>query len=149
VDQGGKAGGEDDAALLPSVSLEPSAAGAEPVGVQPGQSVAATGPAQANRELVADEFAATFGEDRRTAGQARPVLLAAAGGRPSEPAAVRSDAGPDRAAAGVADAGQVRIGIVLRRMELGVSGGVVKAGQNRGQFAPSGCRSQIKSVHFR
>jgi hypothetical protein len=34
-------------------------------------------------------------------------------------------------------------------MELGVSGGVVKAGQNRGQFAPSGCRSQIKSVHFR
>jgi len=29
MDQGGKAGGEDDASFLPSVSLEPSAAGAE------------------------------------------------------------------------------------------------------------------------
>ena len=43
VDQGGEAGGQDDAALLPSVSLEPSAAGAEPAGLQPGKSVAASG----------------------------------------------------------------------------------------------------------
>ena len=35
--------GEDDAALLPSFSLEPSAAGAEPAGLQPGEFVAASG----------------------------------------------------------------------------------------------------------
>jgi len=41
VDQGGQAGGEDDASLLPSVPLEPSAAGAEPAGLQSGEFVAA------------------------------------------------------------------------------------------------------------
>ena len=61
-------------------------------------------------------FAATFGEDRGTVGQARPVLLAAAGREPSEPAAVRGDAGADRAPAGsdgIGDAGPVcrRIGL--------------------------------------
>jgi len=43
MDQGGEAGGQDDAALLPSVPLEPSAAGAKPAGVQPGEFVAAAG----------------------------------------------------------------------------------------------------------
>jgi hypothetical protein len=43
VDQRGEAGGEDDAALLPSVPLKPSAAGAEPAGLQPGEFVAAAG----------------------------------------------------------------------------------------------------------
>ena len=43
MDQGGEAGGEDDAALLPSVPLEPSAAGAMPAGLQLGEFVAATG----------------------------------------------------------------------------------------------------------
>jgi hypothetical protein len=62
------------------------------------------------------QFAATFGEDRRTVGQARPILPAAAGREPSEPAAVRGDAGADRAPAGsdgVGDAGPVcrRIGL--------------------------------------
>ena len=46
MDQGGKAGGQDDAALLPSISLEPSAAGVEPVGVQLGEFVAAFGSAE-------------------------------------------------------------------------------------------------------
>jgi hypothetical protein len=41
MDQGGKAGGEDDAALLPSFPLEPSPAGIEPAGLQSGQFVAA------------------------------------------------------------------------------------------------------------
>src|ERR1035437_2620167 len=41
VDQGRQAGGEDDAAFLPSVPLEPSPAGIEPVGLQLGESVAA------------------------------------------------------------------------------------------------------------
>jgi hypothetical protein len=48
--------------------------------------------------LVADELATTTGEDRRAAGEACPLLLASAGGRTSESATVRSDAGPDRAA---------------------------------------------------
>jgi hypothetical protein len=86
--------------------LQPGAAGAKPAG-QSGQFVAATGTAPTNRELVADESAATFGEDRRTVGQARPVLLAAAGGRPSEPAAVRHHVGPDRAAAGTGGVGML------------------------------------------
>src|SRR5207237_239375 len=57
VDQGRQAGGEDDAALLPSVPLEPSAAGAEPAGLQPGEFVSA-GVAPRNRNLVAHEPAA-------------------------------------------------------------------------------------------
>ena len=55
--------------------------------------------AERNRELVADELAATAGEDRRTAGQTCALLLATCGGRTSDAAAVRGDAGPDRAAA--------------------------------------------------
>jgi hypothetical protein len=55
-------------------------------------------------------------EDRRTVGQARPVLLAATGREPSEPAAVRGDAGADRTPAssdGIGDVGPVcrRIGL--------------------------------------
>ena len=38
---------------------------------------------------------------------------------------------------------QVRIGILLQRVELGVSGGVVKLGEKKGQFALSWCESQI------
>ena len=98
VDQGGEASGEDDAAELSSVPLKPSAAGAESAGLQPGEFVAAAGVTKANRELVAHEFTATTGEDRRTAGETCPLLLALAGGRTSDSAAVRSDAGPDRTA---------------------------------------------------
>src|ERR1039458_10074942 len=43
MDQGGKAGGQDDASFLSSFSLKPSAAGAEPAGLQPGESVASAG----------------------------------------------------------------------------------------------------------
>ena len=43
MDQRRQAGGEDDAALLPSVPLEPSPAGVEPAGLQLGESVAAAG----------------------------------------------------------------------------------------------------------
>jgi len=46
--------------------------------------VAAADVAQANRELVAHEFAAAAGEDRRTAGETRPLLLADAGERISD-----------------------------------------------------------------
>jgi hypothetical protein len=53
-------------------------------------------------------------EDRRAAGETCALLLASPSGRTSEPAAVRSDAWPNRAAAGtdgIADAGQARIGL--------------------------------------
>jgi hypothetical protein len=43
---------------------------------------------------------ATAGKDWRTAGEACALLLAAAGGRTSERAAVRGDVGSDRATAG-------------------------------------------------
>ena len=58
------------------------------------------GAAAANRELVADQFAATAGEDRRTAGETCTLLLAAVGGGPSGPAAIRGDAEPDRTITG-------------------------------------------------
>jgi len=48
-----------------------------------------------NPELVADEFAATAGEDGRAAGETCALLLVFAGGRTSEPAAIRGHAGPD------------------------------------------------------
>jgi hypothetical protein len=50
-------------------------------------SKAAAGLAQANRELVTDELAATAGENGRTAGEACSLLLAAVGGEPSDEAA--------------------------------------------------------------
>jgi len=98
VDQGRQAGGEDDPLILSSFPVKSSTAGIEPVGLQLGESVAAADVAEANRELVADESAATAGENPRTAGEACALLLAATRGGASEPAAVRDDAGPDRAA---------------------------------------------------
>ena len=58
-------------------------------GLQPGQPVAAARAAVANQKLVANEFATQVDEDRRSAGQACSLLLVAAGGGASEPAAVR------------------------------------------------------------
>ena len=62
---------------------------AERAGLQPGQLVATARTAEQDQELVADELAAQVDEDRRSAGQARAVLLAVAGRGVSEPAAVR------------------------------------------------------------
>jgi hypothetical protein len=53
----------------------------------------APGAATTNRELVADQFTATFGEDRRAIGEACALLLASPGGRASEPAAIRATLG--------------------------------------------------------
>ncbi len=62
--------------------------------------MAAAGAAEKDRELVADQFAATAGEDGRQAGQACAVLLADAVREPSH-AAVVLDHGPaDRSARG-------------------------------------------------
>ena len=68
-------------------------------GLQPGQPVATAWTATKDQELVADELAAAADEDRRSARQARPLLLVALGRRASEPEAVRRDAGEDLGAA--------------------------------------------------
>ncbi len=60
--------------------------------------VAASGAATENRELVPDELAAAVGEDGRAAGETCPVLLAGAGGEPSDSAAVRGHGAADRVA---------------------------------------------------
>jgi hypothetical protein len=53
------------------------------------------GAAEEDRELVTDEFAAAAGQDRRPVDQVRQVLLAAAGGKRADAAAVRGDVTPD------------------------------------------------------
>jgi hypothetical protein len=73
---------------------------------------AAAGVAEANRELVGDELAATTGEDGRTAGETCSLLLAPAGGEPSDEAAVWEYGAADCGAAGgkrVGDGSEVRI----------------------------------------
>ena len=57
-----------------------------------------SGTGAADHELVVDELGAELGQYRRTTGEICALLLAFSGGRSSEPAAVRSPAGPDRAA---------------------------------------------------
>src|SRR5664279_5690612 len=69
---------------------------AEPDRLQPGEPVAAAGAAKQDRQLVADELAATAGEDGRTIGETRPLLLPATGGEPPDAAAVRKHAAADR-----------------------------------------------------
>jgi len=100
VDQGGEAGHEDDAAELPPVPVERGPALAERDRVQSGEPVAAAGAAPEDRQLVLNHLAAATGDDGRSAGEARPLLLAAVGRRTSDAAPVRSD--------GVADDGVAR-----------------------------------------
>src|SRR2546426_11387554 len=104
MDQGRQAGGEDDAAELPSLSVERGAAVAECDRLQPGERVATVRVAEEDRELVADELAAAAGEDGRSAGETCALLLAFAGRRTSESEAVRQHAKNDR---GVAAAGRL------------------------------------------
>ena len=84
---------------MPSVPGERGTATTERAGLQPGQLVAAARTAEQDQELVADELATQVDEDRRSAGQARVVLLAAAGRRAFEPQAVRRHAAQDLGAA--------------------------------------------------
>jgi hypothetical protein len=57
--------------------------------------VAPSGAAEENRRLVADELVAAAGENRRTPDQARPILLAVAGGESPHAAVVWEHAGKD------------------------------------------------------
>jgi hypothetical protein len=74
-------------------------ASSEPAGLQPGESVAAAGSAPTDRELVADESAATSGENQRATGETC-TFTTGYWRKASEPAAVRGDAGPDRTVTG-------------------------------------------------
>jgi len=69
-------------------------------GLQPGEPLAAVGAAKADRQLVADQLAATLGEDGRQADQARAVLLVDAGRELSDQATVRNHRTADRCADG-------------------------------------------------
>ena len=96
----GKAGHPLDAVVVPSFPSERSAPATECPGLQPGQPLAQTRPAAAGQALVAHESPAAAGENRRPAGEACQVLLAPAGGRASDPAAVRRHVAEDLGAAG-------------------------------------------------
>ena len=61
----------------------------KPVAGAPGALWAWPGATEADRQLAADQLAATVGQDRWLTGQACPVLLADAGREPSGAAAVR------------------------------------------------------------
>ena len=63
--------------------------------------------------MVAHEFAAEVGEDRRQAGEARAVLLAAAGGKP-DAAAVWQHGTPHGGSAGTRGVGLLRVGVAVR-----------------------------------
>ena len=68
-------------------------------GLQPGESVSTAGAAERNRNVVVDQLAAAAGEDRRTVGKARAVLLADAGGRTPDESTVLGDVAQDCAVA--------------------------------------------------
>ena len=99
IDQGRQAGHPLDAAVVPSVPGKRGAPATERLGLQPGQPLAQTGPAASDQTLVAHESPAAAGEDRGPAREACQVLLAPAGGRTSNPAAVRRHVAADLGAA--------------------------------------------------
>ena len=100
MDQGRQAGHPLDAAVVPSVPGKRGAPATERLGLQPGQPLAQTGSAASDQTLVAHESPAAAGEDRGPAREACQVLLAPAGGRTSNPAAVRRHVAADLGAAG-------------------------------------------------
>ena len=62
--------------------------------------MATVGIAAEDQGVVVDQFTATLGEDGRTVGETRPVLLAAVGREPSDAAAFRGDGATDRGVVG-------------------------------------------------
>ena len=83
-------------------------------------------------------LAASFGEGRRTVGETRTLLLAAAGGRTLEPAAVRRDAEPDWAAAGaygIAEVGPRFVSKSITASWVGGRRGVAKSQAEPGVIA--------------
>ena len=106
--------------------------------LQLGEPLATVSVAEEDWELVADEFAAALGEDRRTAGETCALLLAAVGRRASHAAAFWQHAAKDRgpaAAERVANQEKQRI----ERSEVIQSGEVSAA-------RPDGSEKQAKAV---
>ena len=99
MDQGGEASSEDDALELPPIPVERGTSVAKRDCLQPRKPVASSGAAAADRELVADEPAATFGEDRWKASETCPLLLASPGREPPHAPPLRGHATADRVAA--------------------------------------------------
>ena len=90
----------------PAVALPQSNLTFRHIEHQLGQFMAAAGIAQANRELVVDESAATAGEGRRTLGETCPLLLAFSCGRTSDEANLCDYGAADRgsvASGGIAE----------------------------------------------
>ena len=79
-----------------------------------GRSLATIGVAEEDRELVIEEFAVKFGQDRRTAGETCALLLATVGRRAPHSAAFWQYAQQDRGAAvaervGIQERGQSKL----------------------------------------
>jgi hypothetical protein len=130
TDQRGPAGGEDDAAEPPPLPVERGATVAECDRRPPGEPVAAAGPAEEDRPLVADPRAAASGQDRRAFGEPGPGLLALAGRGAADTAPVRDDGAADRGAAGPAGSpGRWQQGPRSRRRRRGRSGACGASGR--------------------
>ena len=109
-----------------------------------------------DRQLVADQLAATVGEDRRAFDQACPLLLAPAGGESSDAAAIWWHAAEDR---GAAVTGWIADGWVADKMAPGrarqgpvceesvpKSGGVgLRGGRRARTRLTCGCRGRPRS----
>ena len=63
--------------------------------VQLGECLATIGAAAEDQKLIADQLPAAVGEDGRSMGQARTVLLVAPGGEPTDAASVRGPGAAD------------------------------------------------------
>jgi hypothetical protein len=81
-----------DAAVLSPIPGQRGPPATERARVQPGESLAAVGVAHAGRHVVAHQPPAAPRQDRRTSGEARPVLLAPADRRAPDTPTVRGDA---------------------------------------------------------
>ena len=114
AEAGAELGIGQDAAKLSPIPIQRSATVAECDRLQPGQSVAAAGAAEGDRDVALDDLAARTGEDRRAVGQTCSLLLAAVGGELSGAAPVWKHAAAD---CGFAAASQ--IGAAARRKQSG------------------------------
>jgi hypothetical protein len=86
--------------------------------LQPRQSVAAAGAAQGDQDLLADQFAATAGQDRWPAAQARPLLLIAASGEPPYAPILRHHVKEDRNAAVAGGIAESSVTTWLQKREI-------------------------------
>jgi hypothetical protein len=100
MDQGRQAGDPLDAPVVSPVPGQRGAPAAERARLQLGESLAAIGVADASRDVVAHQPAATPRQDRRAPGEACAVLLAPVGGGAPDATPVRRDARPHLGAAG-------------------------------------------------